>query len=302
MNSSIFQASASWMLALAATLFCHVASPSGAIAEEPKPNVLGLSHVAIIVADVDRSVAFYKDFLGFAEQGRLNVLGTDTLQLSCLKINDSQWFEVFAGLKPGEKLIHQVAFRYNDAELIKSQLAESGFKTPPTIHKGQMRNCGFCSVDPNGYIIEIVQYLPGSWTFRDAGKLMPDTRISEHLIGEAVTTTDLAATRHFYVDVMGLTEKQGEPKEGKAASCVSFTIPGTNDYIQCDLDPSTVPHFCFEIADADKTKAILESRPYRAQYHRPINITTAANGQRVIDLYDPEGIHVQLMEKSHGLK
>ena len=44
-------------------------------------NVQRLSHVGICVADMERSVAFYRDVLGFRELSRLDIAGRESEQL-----------------------------------------------------------------------------------------------------------------------------------------------------------------------------------------------------------------------------
>jgi len=44
---------------------------------EERPGILGISHVAVRVSDVEKSVAFYRDFLGFAEEYRLYARNKD---------------------------------------------------------------------------------------------------------------------------------------------------------------------------------------------------------------------------------
>ena len=44
-----------------------LALPLFAAAETQRPHITGLSHMAFYVHDLDKSRAFYKDFLGFAE-------------------------------------------------------------------------------------------------------------------------------------------------------------------------------------------------------------------------------------------
>jgi len=41
--------------------------PPGALAQPPRPHLTGVSHIALFVHDVQKSRAFYKDFLGFDE-------------------------------------------------------------------------------------------------------------------------------------------------------------------------------------------------------------------------------------------
>ena len=70
-----------------------------ALAAEKPPRILGISHVAVKASDVEKSVAFYRDFLGFAEQGRLNYANDGLLMLAFMKVSDNQQTEVFDASK-----------------------------------------------------------------------------------------------------------------------------------------------------------------------------------------------------------
>ena len=51
-----------------------------------------------------------------------------------------------------------------------------------SVGKGQTGNKNFNVKDPDGHIVEIVEYQPDSWTAREAGKFQPATRISDHIM------------------------------------------------------------------------------------------------------------------------
>jgi lactoylglutathione lyase len=53
---------------------------------------------------------------------------------------------------------------------------------------------------------------------------------------------------------------------------------------------------CLEVPDIDKAKAWLESRPAMKQYTRPLEIRTGTNCKRQMNLYDPDGTRLELME------
>ena len=86
--------------------------------------------MAVKVSDIERSVPFYRDLLGFAEQCRLNNLKDGSLMLVCFKVSDEQSIEVFTGLKPGEERLYQLAYRVDDAEAMRAYLAKNGVKVP----------------------------------------------------------------------------------------------------------------------------------------------------------------------------
>ena len=59
-----------------------------------KLGLAGIGHVALKVADVGRSLEFYRDRLGFAEMMRLNH-DDGRLWLVYLRITDTQFLELF---------------------------------------------------------------------------------------------------------------------------------------------------------------------------------------------------------------
>ena len=114
-------------------------------------KVLKISHVAVQAANVEQSVAFYRDFLGFSEASRLKY-ADGSLMLVNLKVSDEQWIEVFdaAKLKPGSDRIYQIAFRVSDAEATRKHLGQNGFSVPEKCWIGQVGNAGFSVQDPSG--------------------------------------------------------------------------------------------------------------------------------------------------------
>ena len=266
------------------------------LAAQERPRIVGISHMAVKVSDIERSVPFYRDFLGFAEQYRLNNLKDGSLLLVCFKVSDEQSIEVFTGLLPGEQRLHQLAYRVDDAEAMRAYLAKNGVKVPSNVSKGQIKNLGFTVQDPSGYTIEFVQYTPDGWTRRDQGKFLPDTRISEHITHGGVVVTDLAATLHFYGDVLGFTESWRGGASSNVLSWINMKAPAGGDYVEFMLDPKTTPHFCLLVPDMEKAKARLESSPYRSKYDKPLEVRVGKNRKRQLNLYDPDGTRVELME------
>ena len=56
-------------------------------------NIVGIGHIAIRVKDIDRTLDFYRDKLGFKEMFRLERDGK--LWLMYLRVTDTQYIELF---------------------------------------------------------------------------------------------------------------------------------------------------------------------------------------------------------------
>ena len=276
----------------------ELAAESKGAAAEP-PRVLGLSHVAVKATDYEGSVAFYRDFLGFAEQGRLFDLKNGRRQLVFLKISDTQSIEVFdaANVTQVAGNLYQIALQIDDAAATRLHLLKHGFKMPPKVPLGQMLNANFMVRDPNNYIIEMVHYLPEGRMVLDRGKFLSSTRISDRLIAAGVATTKLPETLRFYGEIFGFP--QDLPRAGPASGepLQRFRVGANGDYVEVLVAPKDdTPFFRLEVRDLDYARAQLERSPYFPTYGRPLAIQSVPSRPRAIHLWDPEGIRVELVE------
>lgn len=277
------------------------AEPTGA-APVP-PRVLGLSHVAVKATDYEGSVAFYRDFLGFAEQGRLFDLKNGRPQLVFLKINDTQSIEVFDASNVTQVAgnLYQIALQIEDAEAMRLHLLKLGFKLPPKVPLGQMLNANFMVRDPNGYIIELVQYLPQGRMVLDRGKFLSAARISDRLVAAGVVTTQLPETRRFYGEIFGFPEDPPRAVPGSGEARHRLRAGANGAYVEVIVAPEDdAPFFRLEVRDLDHAKAQLERSPYFPAYGRPVAIRSGPSLPRAICLWDPEGIRVELVEPDTG--
>ncbi len=265
-------------------------------------SVLGISHVALKAADVEASVAFYRDFLGFAEQGRLDYPpGDGDLLLVFIKVSDEQSIEIFNGskVKPEVDRLCQIAFRVDDAEAVCAHLAQSGYQVPAHVPRGQIKNANFCVSDGCGYVIEFVEHLPEGVTEQQKGQFLPDSRLSDHITHAGLIVRDLNAAQRFYNETLGFKETWRGSWNDQEVSWIHQGLAGGGDFLEWMLSPSADPHFCLEVADVAEVKARLEARPYAADYAawgRPMEIRIGKNRRRQLNLWDPDGIRVEFME------
>lgn len=275
-------------------------------ADAQRPKILGVAHVAVYVSDLAKARQFYKDFLGFAEPYALNTKeGAE--RIAFIKINENQYLELFAEQpKPGSKdgQLNHISVYTDNAEAMRAYLASKGVRVPSTVGKGQIKNSNFNITDPDGHTVEIVQYEPDSWTRREKGKFIPETRISERILHAGILVRDLDAAMSFYGDILGFKEFWRGSGSGTELSWVNMRVPDGDDYVEFMLY-STPPegrqigvrhHICLVTPDITKAVANLESRSARKDYPQSIEIRTGVNRKRQANLYDPDGTRVELME------
>jgi lactoylglutathione lyase len=58
----------------------------------------------------------------------------------------------------------------------------------------------------------------------------------------------------------------------------------------------TLHHLCLEVPDIQAAQAGLDARPARKEYTHTLEIKTGVNRKRQLNLYDPDGTRIELME------
>ena len=285
-------------LSITLLLFASIAA-----AEPQRPRILGLAHIALFTADVEKSRRFYKEFLGYGEPFDLkNPDGS--LSLTFIKINDHQYIELFPERESRSDRLHHISVYTEDAEAMRLYLASRGVKVPDRVPKGRIGNSNFNVTDPDGHTVEIVQYESGGWSMREKGKHVGPERVSTRMLHLGILVGDLAAAKKFYGDVLGFSEFWRGSSDEKQLSWVNMRVPDGTDYIEFMLykdlpQPDrrgSAHHICLEVPDMDKAVAMLEAKPARQTYDRKMEIRVGRNRQRQCNLFDPDGTRVELME------
>jgi catechol 2,3-dioxygenase-like lactoylglutathione lyase family enzyme len=272
-------------------------------AAPPRPAITGISHIALYCHNIEKSRQFYKDFLGFDEPYSLKN-DDNSLRLTFIKINDRQSIELFPEKEVGSDRLYHIALETDDADKMREYLAAQGIKVPDKTPKGRIGNSNYFITDPAGRTVEVVQYQPDGLTLLNKGKFLPETRISTSLAHVGILEGDLDAAKHFYEDILGCKETWRGAKKPEVLSWVNEHVPDGPGYLELmlysqlpDPDKRGGPHhMCLEVADVEAAKKTLEERAEKAGYTRPMQIQTGVNRKRQMNLFDPDGTRVELME------
>jgi catechol 2,3-dioxygenase-like lactoylglutathione lyase family enzyme len=276
-------------------------------AAPPRPQITGVSHVGYFVSDLPKTLAFWHDLLGFDEYTTLNKPGTDQTRIAFIKINDRQHIELFTDAPPAPpSMMSHYCFTVSNVEQMRTYLRSKGFDVKPG-NGGTTRtgDYAFEIKDPDGTLVEFVQSLPTGIEIEDAGKFLPTTRIADAIYHVGFLVGNLDKSLAFYEGVLGFTETWRGSSNGKELSWVNLRVPDGKDYIELmlyDKAPSgfgTKNHVSLLVPDVQKAVAELESRPaYKTYltYGKPLTVQVGKNGKRQVNLYDPDGTRVELME------
>lgn len=271
-----------------------------------RPPIRGVAHLAVWVSDLEKTRAFYKDLLGYQEAWQVqNADGS--LALACIKLNDRQFVELHPGLKPGEDRLHHFAFHVDDAEAMRAYLGSRGVAVPAQVTRAPIGTNYISVQDPEGHAVGFVEYTPDSRVLRETGRFMGDDRLSLRMSHVGFLVGELAPTLRFYGDILGFKETwRGAHRTSETMSWVNLQLPDSNDYVELMLyHESDKPapdqrglehHLCLEVPDIAAAHQRLEGRPGRKDYPRPIEPRTGSNRKRQINLYDPDGTRVEVME------
>ena len=292
-----------WLrITLVGLLICAFIAFTGEAQKRPK--ILGVGHMAIYVSDIEKSRGFYRDWLGFQEPYDLkNADGS--LSLTFFKVNENQYIEVFPGLKPEQDRLNHISFYTDNAEGLRKYLAAQGVKVPEKANKVRIGNTSFNIKDPDGHTVEFTQYEKSGWTRRETGKFLSENRISARMMHVGIIVGDATEAAKMYTDILGLKEFwRGSANNAKTVSWLNMRLPESQDYVEfmlySDLPAPTARgsqhHICLEVPDIDKALAQLEASPFRKNYTRPLEIRTGINRRRQLNLFDPDGTRIELME------
>jgi catechol 2,3-dioxygenase-like lactoylglutathione lyase family enzyme len=289
------------------TRFLVSVAIAASLAAQDRPKVLGIAHLAVYVKDLAKTRQFYEDFLGFGEPFTLPMKEGGGTRIVFVKVNDQQYFEIFNEKDRGEGQLNHISFYVDSADRMYSYLKARGVGIQAdkgSVDNGEIGNKNFNVKDPDGHIVEIVEYQLDSRTARETGKFMPVTRISDHIMHVGVLAGDVDKSMKFYDGILGFQEFWRGSSSPNMLSWVNMRVPEGRDYLELMLydrlpDPGErggKNHASLMIADADKAVVELKKRAARIGYTREIAIQTGVNRKRQVNLYDPDGTRIELME------
>jgi lactoylglutathione lyase len=269
---------------------------SGSQAQEKTvPRITGMAHMAYHVTNLKQARDYYEGFLGFQEAfATKNADGSD--HIVYIKINDRQYIELYAEPFQNYGYIHDAGFETNDAKGMRDHLAAIGVKVPDTVTKDEAGDLGFSVIDPSGFTLRVVQYLPTSMTGKTKGKFMSVARISDHIDHIGLLVKDRETSWKWYGDAFGFT------KDGDGSK---MAVPDSPDRFELGVEKKTPvearfhikDHICLGNSDVPAMTAELRAKPQSAEFPKAIADThQLESGKNVVEIYDLDGNRVEVME------
>lgn len=272
-----------------------------------RPRITGISHVGYFVSDLPKALGFWHDLLGYDEAYDLKKPGTEQVRIAFIKINDRQHVELFTDApKAPPNMMSHLCFTVDDVEQMRAYLRSKGIDVKPgNGDKTRTGDYAFEIRDPDGTLVEFVQGLPSGLEAQAEGKFLPETRIAPSIYHLGFLVGNTAKSLKFYEDILGFKETWRGGRDPKVLSWINLRVPDGTDYIELMLYSKlpatfgTQNHTSLVVPDIQKAVAELEARPWYKTYltyQKPLEIRVGVNGKRQVNLYDPDGTRVEMME------
>jgi lactoylglutathione lyase len=261
-----------------------------------RPRITGINHVAFYASDLPRSLTFWHGLLGYD--------AIDKGSYTVLPIDDHQSVELLhaADPHPPNELSH-FCFATDDAAGMIAYLHAAGVETPAQPNKSREGDLEFQVKDPEGTPVEFIQLHGGDPQF-DAASVAPGA-ISHAIYHVGFVVGNLDRAMDFYGRILGFQETwRGSPNPNEL-SWVNLRVPDGTDYVEFMLGekaPTTAQefgsknHVALAVPDIAAAAKELAQRPAFAAYGKPLAPRIGTNRKRQLNLYDPDGTRVELME------
>ncbi len=260
---------------------------------------MGVAHIGLKTDDLAAARQFYGHVLGYQEPFTLDK-PAGGLMLTYFKVNDHQYIEVFPELKnPAEDRLSHIAFETTDIQQLRDYLASKGVQVPATLHPGLDGNVSMMLKDPDGHNVEFVEYKQGSLHTKNFGKFLPDTRVSQRIIHVGVSIADQSAADKFYKDILGFHSIWYGGMKDDRTDWVDMRVPDGTDWLEYMLNvhnptPRTLGvmhHLALGVSSVEAGYKTVVERGMNAEKPK-----VGRDGKWQLNLYDPNGTRVELME------
>jgi catechol 2,3-dioxygenase-like lactoylglutathione lyase family enzyme len=241
-------------------------------------KILGLSHVAMNAGDVALDRVFYENILGFGSPFSLkHPDGTEWIVN--IKVNDEQFLELFAGSNKNDGPLNHFALYTDDARRLADRIKARGVQLVAELHRGQTGNDFFALRDPDGHLIEIVEYVPSGRTVQDRGLFLPPNRASNHILAVGLSVRSSTLSKKFYTDVLGFREVTRPPLSQRDAGSIHMCVRDGDDELHLLVSPQPAA----------------SGQPPSNEY---VSLTDTRSlelsGSQTQDLFDPGGMRIEM--------
>jgi catechol 2,3-dioxygenase-like lactoylglutathione lyase family enzyme len=264
-----------------------------------RPPITGVASFAIKVSDLAAARAFYGDVLGL-EQAFTSPNPTGGPDFTVFKINDRQFVYVAPDLKdPSESRLLFVGFETSDAKALRTYFAAHGVDVPATLTTDADGNLSLFVKDPEGNVVQVVQYRSASAHGRSKGKFLSPRRSSDHALHVGYRIKDPEQLDRFYKDLLGFRLIWKGGSRDDRFDWISMAVPDGDQWIEYMVNtgnPSprqlgVLNHLALGTLDVDAVHTQIVERGYTDKADPAIG----RDGRWLMHLYDKDYTRTEFM-------
>jgi len=264
---------------------------------QARPAIIGVAHVAVQTRDLAEARRFYSGLLGYPE-----VALTGHPHAAVFAVNDRQRLIVHDGLPPerDERLL-DVAFETTNVEDLRAYLMARGAHVSESTQDLEAGGRRVEAVDPDGHRVQFVQRDRATRAAAIAG---PDRRVSRRILHAGLTIRDLAAADRFYKGMLTFSEIWRGGRTDDVTSWINMRAPEGTEYLEYMLGTGPLDrrqlgaahHVALVVPDMQEALELVRSRLTPQDRNARANPQIGTNRKWQLNLYDPDGTRIELME------
>jgi len=296
------------LMKLAPMTFFVLSMAVGALAQTPqeRPKITSISHLSVYATDAAKAERFYVH-----DMGALKTADPQNLAGTRYYFNSIQFIEVVPlpqGSTSVNRLDH-VGYNTTDVEGLRKYLGSHSVAVPSRVSESSDGSQFFDVKDPEGNTIQFVQPPEHPMT-------VPENPLSKHVIHIGYLVHDPATEDTFYRTLLGFRPYWHGAMKADGLDWVSQQTPDGTDWLEYMLvkgpEKTGIPasmsqdtlgvldHFSLGVHNMEKAVTLLYEGERVTGKHSPPQI--GRDGKWQFNLYDPDGIRVELMEFQPVLK
>jgi catechol 2,3-dioxygenase-like lactoylglutathione lyase family enzyme len=265
-----------------------------------RPKITGISHLAVYTSDPAATDHYYREIIGAAK-----LPDPEDPRGVRYAFNATQFVEVLP-LPPGAGInrLDHIAFNTNDAEGMRKYLSAKAWKTPAKVEKSADGSKWFTVPDPEGNKVQFVEP-PGM-----PREIAAPNLIGRHIIHIGILVHSRAVEDTFYRDLLGFRSYWFGGMVEDRIDWVSQQTPDSHDWLEYmlvhDTASSGIPatmslyglgvldHLSIGVNSVEAAHKTLEAGNRLNGVH-DANTKIGRDGKGQFNLYDPDGIRLELM-------
>jgi catechol 2,3-dioxygenase-like lactoylglutathione lyase family enzyme len=271
-----------------------------------RPAIVGIARVAFRVSAIDAAREFYGHVLGIPPAASVSAAATKRAGASsaCVRfrVNERQEIVLEPGLPPDEdERLSFLAFETPSVEAFATYLASHGVTPESHIPTTSCAPHAVWVKDPDGHLLAFVEpsRAPAA---RDARAVSES--VSKRVLHAGLTIRDPDAADRFYKDVLGFAEIWRGGRADTVTSWINMKVPNGTDYLEYMLvsgpvsrqQRGTLHHVALLVPDIQAALETVTNRTAPAARPKLASPQVGRNNRWQLNLYDPDGTRVELME------